>query len=520
MTGRGNRGRARAGAAMLAALSLALAVPAVGAADEGSPSGACDPIDPAVCLQPWPNDYFTVPDASTPTGRRLNLDPLSMPRNRVGKPIDPTDMNRADGFSPGNPIITRVPGLDGPEAFRRTGAVPITDMARYADRDQPLVVIDAATGKRHPVWSEIDSTATSAANVNLIVRPAVNFREGHRYIVALRRLRRADGSIIPAPSGFRVYRDRLATDQPAVEARRPHMESLFARLADSKVARRDLYLAWDFTVASRQSLTDRMLAIRDAAFSELKDANLADLKADGDSPRFTVDKRTDFPDGKIAREVEGTVTVPCYLNLPGCPPGATFQLDAGGKPIRIPGNTIDARYTCRIPRSALEPGRTPAPSLYGHGLFGSRGEIHQGQLTDLGGELQHDVLRHRLDRDVVRRPAAGRHAARSGGAPGGAREALPAQLRPPGHADDPGRPVGLPQARRPRAAGDARLHVPGTGDDSKGFNSDPAFQRANGTGVIDTTRLFYDGNSQGGIIGGALAAVEPDLDRASSASRG
>ena len=162
MTGRGNRGRARAGAAMLAALSLALAVPAVSGADEGSPSGACDPIDPAVCLQPWPNDYFTVPDASTPTGRRLNLDPLSMPRNRVGKPIDPTDMNRADGFSPGNPIITRVPGLDGPEAFRRTGAVPITDMARYADRDQPIVVIDAATGKRHPVWSEIDSTATSA----------------------------------------------------------------------------------------------------------------------------------------------------------------------------------------------------------------------------------------------------------------------------------------------------------------------------------------------------------------------
>ena len=28
-----------------------------------------------------------------------------------------------------------------------------------------------------------------------------------------------------------------------------------------------------------------------------------------------------------------------------------------------------------------------------------------------------------------------------------------------------------------------------------------------------TQRLFYDGNSQGGIIGGALIAVEPDLDR-------
>jgi hypothetical protein len=32
--------------------------------------------------------------------------------------------------------------------------------------------------------------------------------------------------------------------------------------------------------------------------------------------------------------------------------------------------------------------------------------------------------------------------------------------------------------------------------------------------VIDTRRLFYDGNSQGGIFGGTLTAVEPDLDRA------
>jgi hypothetical protein len=46
-----------------------------------------------------------------------------------------------------------------------------------------------------------------------------------------------------------------------------------------------------------------------------------------------------------------------------------------------------------------------------------------------------------------------------------------------------------------------------------GFNSKAAFQTPAGRGVVDTTRLFYDGNSQGGIIGGALIAVEPDLNR-------
>ena len=46
-----------------------------------------------------------------------------------------------------------------------------------------------------------------------------------------------------------------------------------------------------------------------------------------------------------------------------------------------------------------------------------------------------------------------------------------------------------------------------------GFSSDPNFQ-VGGQSLIDTRRLFYDGNSQGGIIGGALTAVAVDHDRA------
>ena len=40
----------------------------------------CDPIDPAACLLPFPNDFFTVADATTDTGRRVNFSPLAMPR--------------------------------------------------------------------------------------------------------------------------------------------------------------------------------------------------------------------------------------------------------------------------------------------------------------------------------------------------------------------------------------------------------------------------------------------------------
>ena len=87
------------------------------------------------------------------------------------------------------------------------------------------------------------------------------------------------------------------------------------------------------------------------------------------------------------------------------------------------------------------------------------------------------------------------------------RSAAAAQLRLPNGAHDPGGHVELPAlADRVQQGllnflylGRAMVHP-------DGFSSDPAFQ-VDGQSVIDTRRLFYDGNSQGGIIGGALTAV-------------
>src|SRR4051794_8927883 len=91
-----------------------LAAPAAAAPppEQARTVDGCDALDPSVCMLPFPNDLYTAPDATTPTGRRLDFSLLGMPRNAAGKPIDPTDMNRADGFSPGSLIITKVPGLE------------------------------------------------------------------------------------------------------------------------------------------------------------------------------------------------------------------------------------------------------------------------------------------------------------------------------------------------------------------------------------------------------------------------
>ena len=124
----------------------------------------------------------------------------------------------SSSFSPGALIVTKVPGLETQKAFEATGAVPITRMSRAFAADQPVVVLNARTKERHMVWAEIDSTASAAGDVTLLIRPGVNFDEGERYIVALRNLKDARGHTIKAQPAFRALRDRKR--DPQIEGRR------------------------------------------------------------------------------------------------------------------------------------------------------------------------------------------------------------------------------------------------------------------------------------------------------------
>ena len=173
------------------------------------------------------------------------------------------------GSRPGRPIALLLPGVD-PEA---SGLAPITDIGASLDRDAPIAIVDADTGERHPYWAELDVRAPDPAHQLLFLRPARNFLEGHRYIVAVRDVVDAAGQPIAPTDVFRAYRDRLRSDVPAVEDRRPHMDDLFRTLQRrGHVRQRDLTLAWDFTVASGENLSERLLAMRDDAFATLGDA--------------------------------------------------------------------------------------------------------------------------------------------------------------------------------------------------------------------------------------------------------
>jgi hypothetical protein len=493
----------------------------------------CDNFDPTVCLAPFPNDYFTALDSGAATGRRIDFNILAMPRNAAGKPIDPTEWNRDDGFSPGSLITVHIPGLDNQQALDQTGGVPLDDLQAYRNPAAPIVVIDATarTHPRWPIWTEIDSNSSSDSVRNLIVRPAVNFTEGHRYIVALRDLRDASGNPIPAPAVFAAFRDDPCAacnpdaSYPGGETgRAAHMESIFRTLKRAGVNRHSLYMAWDFTVASQRNLTERMLQIRNDAFAQLGEQasqlKSLEIPAASTAPKFvvtSVTNNTRAQNGNIARQVQGRFYVPCYLNTPGCQPGGSFYDPPGASlPAQLPGNTYEGRFTCNIPWAAeTSPGRA---GFYGHGLFGDRNEVNQGQLEAMGEE--HDFVFCATDEIGMACPDL--PSTNPSDWPGMLQTWLGegeqgVQPDLPNNCDIPNVVGAIGDLSHFESVVDrlqegilAELYLGRLMGHPKGLVSNPAFQ-ANGHPVIDTSnQVYYDGNSQGGILGGAVAALMVD----------
>jgi hypothetical protein len=464
----------------------------------------CDPLDASACLYPFPNDFFTVADGSKDTGLRVDFHWFAMPKNSLGVVMDNTDYNRADGFSPGSSILLKVPDID----LDVTDAPRITDIARSLDADSPIVVVNATTLAHHLLFAELDANADTDAHRSLIIHPSVNFEDGQRYIVALRNLKRANGSTISPGGAFVGYRDNIPGN-PATEARRPHMEGLFTTLAAAGVPRNDLYLAWDFTVASTRSLTERLLFMRDDAFSRLG----------ANAPTFTVTNVYEHActagsnvndpcavdadclgggagscagtgvDSRIFRQVRGTYEVDRYVDSTTAP--ARLVLDPNGLPVHQ-ATPQPASFICNIPRAALASNGDPAvpgrASIYGHGLLGSNTEVSSGNVKDMANEHNFVFCATKwigmADEDVTNAISVLQQLGKFPTFPDRQQQAMVNQLFL------------------------ARLMI-----HPSGFVSDPAFQDSSGDPVIDTSDVFYDGNSQGGIFGGTVMSIAQDITR-------
>jgi hypothetical protein len=481
--------------ALLSALGLGTAL--AGAKRASTPHGAraaaarpaadCQPFAKRPCLLPFPNNLFTRPDHSTPTGIRVHLPVSAMPVNTKGQRVAVAPYDRNDGFSPGSALIVHVPGLDNAAAFAKTHPVALADMSKTFAKKAPIVVIDEKTGARQLIWSELDANAPDPASTNLLIHPGKNFTEGHTYVVALRSLRTASGHLIKAPAWFEKLRDRRRLPS-AERSQRKRYEKIFKALGRAGISRKNLYEAWDFTIASEKNLTSRLLAIRNGAFAQLGDHNLADSVVQGNAPAFSVTGTSNST--PHITDVQGTFSVPCYLIKCGPTETTGFhysstKLDA--LPTQIPGNVATAQFECIVPDTATV-GHPARISLYGHGLLGGHGEVTAGNVVAMSTE--HNIVFCATDWWGLASGDTGYDAATI---------ASLSQFE---------NVVDRLQQGVLNTLFLGRLML-----NPHGLATNPAFENG-GHPLIDTSHLYYDGNSQGGIEGGLTTAVAPDFRRA------
>ncbi len=478
----------------------------------------CENLNAVECLLPFPSSRFLVP-ASTKTGVRVALPQEGMPT--FLRPIPAAAYSGQDGFSPMVQILAHFPGGVDPELSEASRLLPETRSygTRSLEDDSPTLLFDATEGMArvlHFVERDVNAPGSIApAREVLFLRPGASLAPGHRYVVAMRNLRHPDGSAVAAEPVFAALRDRRPTSLPGVEAQRPKLEELFAKLGAAGVKRGELVLAFDFVVQSDEDLTGAALAMRDRAFAWL------DAQSE---PTFTVAPFVDEPaEGQLAsrefdcsdpavltwRRVRGTFRVPLFLSsdpIAFSKVGGRL-LDPDGDGLPDAAGTMEAPFTITIPCAARGDGAGPLlPLLVGHGLF-VNGELMVGVSEGLDG--------------VLRRSGTGAFSRVAGATDWLGLSSNDLDFRSVGASFivqsvlfDLGNFGTLPDRLR---QGMTNTLVLGRMLKRGVFNGHAAFRTPGGAGVLAGAGapLDYFGVSLGGIMGLELAALSPDVRRAS-----
>ncbi|MEP7120742.1 MAG: hypothetical protein ABJE95_07530 [Byssovorax sp.] len=427
----------------------------------------CDPLTPDQCGYPFPSNVYLADDPSTVTGKHVAFGEKTLPIYTGGARVDRTVWDDSDGFSPGQPALFYFPGAT-------VKGLPTQDTIESSlGADSPTVLIDAETGERVPHFTERDESLVGEQPEEraMIIRPVVRLKDHTRYLVAVRKVVDADGKTMEPSPVFKALRDGADSCDVSVTRRRDLYKDIFARLTKAGIKTADLQLAWDYTTASRENNTSRFLHMRDEALTTVGPKG----------PEYTITLVEDNPNPHIFKRITALMKVPLYVDKDG--PGAKFTLDDKGMPKQ--NGFAEYEVLIHVPNSALK--GTPAALLQnGHGLLGSKHEGQDGYLAEIADKwnyvafsvdfigMAHDdvtVVTDSIVSDIR-----------------GFKGAVERQHQ------------GLLNSLL------AMRMMMGR------FVDEPLLQN-NGKSMIDPTKRYYRGDSQGGIFGTSYMSVSTDVTR-------
>lgn len=452
-----------------------------GSADTAQPVPPCNPLAEELdCLLPFPSDFFLKADAALPSGKRVVIPEAALPMPVRGRgPLDFSRTVTSDGFSPGSQILAMLPGaIDGSSLASYAPREPERAL-RSLDADSPTMLVQVSSGRRIAHVAELDVRAPRPARQSLIMRPLERLVAGETYAVGISSLRDLDGSLIEPSPGFRALRDGSgSTDERLTAAAATAENVLFPTLAAAGKPRESLQLAWTFTVGSDEQLRGDMLRVRSLALEALRNQ----------PPEITIDSVEFDTSSQVARLVQGRITVPLFLD--SAAPASAIHRDANG--LATQNGTTEVPFIAVVPNSVVAGARPARLMQFGHGFFGNTDEATEGYVTEFADRYGFVVIAMNWWGMSV--------------------EDLPSVIRD--ILSDTS--LGLRFTDRVHQAMVNLMALAG----ARATLAELEPFRLDGNPLIDPSEVYFQGISQGHILGGTYAALSPDVRHAVLTSGG
>lgn len=440
------------------------------------------------CMLPYPSDYFRVDDAAMPSGARIELKAPARLTTSRGVNADVNTLEKIDGYSRVPYIVFAFPNDVQPDGFVRLFDDPNRSLSAETSN---TLLIDQATGAAVPHFVDLDARATDPLHRAIVIHPYVRLDARTRYVVLVHGVKQAEGSLVPAPEGFRRLRDDEGQSDPSLTPLREAFDQRILPAAEAQhVAKADLQLAWEFTTGSDEQVEGDMLRIRTLTLDWLKT----------NTPEVKITKVEENPEADVWKRISGTVSMPLFFE--STDPGAAMHRDADGQVAQ--NGTATFPFEAQVPvvvRDQFEPGRI---LTYGHGFYGGTNEIHGQSARNLSTRL-HAVMfatpwwGMALEDSVKLADALESKPAQTFVSLARTHQAMANWLV-------------FTQAIEKVMPGLAEFHRPTT-DGAPGVVKDAMGNSNAGQPVFEGEAEAYVGISQGGILGGTMASLNPDITR-------
>jgi hypothetical protein len=391
----------------------------------------CDPLDMTECCFPFPSMHYLRINNDTETGYSVNLQPDTLPRLIGNIPIDPTFLNKLDGFSTMGPILFYLEGMKESHDAYMTAVhqnsllkQPQRGITRLRGHEElelsitpysTTLFLDVELRVLVPHSAEIDYLDPERPVV--MVFPAAPLRHNAHYAVAVINATDANGNRLPPTPGMMQLFDQrppsdterldrfLHTVLPALEKATHKMSfngdsqhdwggpfGAFLRSHDPS----SLQLLFDFQTASKATQLQPARNVRDATLAYIDKEWSQPWKENNHVRAISiVEGDCEDPTYPLARTIHGELDVPWFLT--GFGPGYRDAiLDSLAVESGVPTTIGQAKFVVHVPCSlkaaALHSGNNAtaqplrAVMEYGHGLFYSRKEAGESFLINMANE--------------------------------------------------------------------------------------------------------------------------------------